>query len=147
MAEQPDLYRVTIRLANARIGSPMLRLNLLVDAPSGEVFGSGEIVQTTTPPNNKLEVVDIRGSIHHTGFGHDERLISLRGMALQVGPPTEPITIELPMTAAIAVGPEWKGRGSFSFGRREVSNCIVTPEPASVAADAEAALIVEPLAG
>ncbi len=147
MAEQSDLYRVTVTLANTRIGSPSLRLKLLVDAPSGEVFGSGEIFRTTTPPNNKLEVVAIRGSIQHTGFGGDERLVSLSGTALQSGPPTEPIEIELPMTAAMAVGSDWKGRGSFSFGRREVGHCIVTPERAAAAGEVEAEPLVEPLVG
>jgi hypothetical protein len=147
MAEQTDLYRVTVTLANTRIGAPSLRLKLVVDAPSGQVFGSGEIFRTTSPPNGKLEVVDIHGSIHHTGLGQDELLVSLRGTAIQDGPPTEPIVIDLPMTAAMTVRPDWKGRGSFSFGRREVANCIVTPQSASTAADAEAALIVEPLAG
>src|SRR3954465_48266 len=112
MTEQTGLYRVNVTLANTRIGSPSLRLKLVVDAPSGEVFGSGEIFRATTPPNGKLEVVGIRGSIQHTGFGGDDRLVSLSGTALQDGPPPEPIITELPMTAALAVGPGWKGHGS-----------------------------------
>jgi len=147
MTEQTGLYRVNVTLATPRIGAPSLRLKLVVDAPSGEVFGSGEIFRATTPPNGKLEVVSIRGSIQHTGLGGDERLISLSGTALQDGPPTEPIIIELPMTAAMAVGADWKGRGSFSFGRREVGYCVVMPEPATAQDDAAASPKVEALVG
>jgi hypothetical protein len=145
MTEQSGLYRVNVMLSNTATGSPFLLLKLVVDAPSGEVFGSGEIVRATST-GGKLEVAGIRGSIQHTGFGEDEWLVGLRGTAFQEGPPTQPIVIELPMTAALAIGPGWKGHGSFSFGRREVGYCVVVPQPTAQDTD-EAAPKVEALVG
>jgi hypothetical protein len=129
MTEQADVYRVRVMLSNTAVSSPFLNLKLVVDTLTDEVFGSGEIVRATST-GGKLQVVGITGTIMDPG-GDPTVLVNLKGTAIQDGPPGEPIVIELPMTATFVIRSGWKGHGSFSFGRRVVGHCIVTPEPAA----------------
>lgn len=111
------LYQVSIEVApEGIVGGASLTLNLLVNAPDGEVYGSGEITQALAPPYGNRPISDISGQIRHTGFGKDEMLVQLTGRYFMPGPPTQPFEVECTLFAGFVVDPHWNGSGSFRYG-------------------------------
>jgi hypothetical protein len=45
-----DLFHVTYAVATPAIGSPLLKLSIVVDIPNGKITGIANITQTTNPP-------------------------------------------------------------------------------------------------
>ena len=124
------LYQVSIEVVpEGIVGGASLSLNLLVNAPDGDVYGSGEITQALSPPHGNRPISDISGQIRHTGFGKDEMLVQLMGRYFMPGPPTQPFEVECPVFAGFVVDAHWNGAGSFRYGpggRQATKNAKVT---------------------
>jgi hypothetical protein len=118
MTDKAGLYLVDIDVdCEGILGGPRLALNLMVNAPEGKVYGSGEISQSGTAPGSEgHKIPAISGHIYHTGFGQDTMLVSLRGRyAIPFGP-TMPGQTEGMMIAALALDSSWEGGGTFHYG-------------------------------
>jgi len=127
--ENVGLYEVCVEVGNGMAGAPVLHLDLLVSAPNGTVTGHGNITQAVTPPGGNYPVVNLRGIIHHTGFGTDHLLVALTGEYLYNLPPPAIGTVQHPFAAALNVGKDWNGSGGFTFGGHWISNCKVKKVP------------------
>jgi hypothetical protein len=129
VADSPALYLVRLRVANPiLLGSPVLELQLAVNAATGAVTGAGDISQSITPQAPRVHVSQITGHIHHTGFGPDKLLVHLIGEYIWSATPPAIGTFVGPFSAALAVSHKWDGTGSFAYGRHEVTHCKVTNE-------------------
>ncbi len=137
--ETTGLYLVALRVENPiLLGSPRLTLHLAVNAATGQVNGRGDISQSVTPQEGAVHIPDVSGQIFHTGFPTDTMLVHVTGEYLYSFPPPAIGTMELPFSAALAVKSDWDGKGSFAYGRRQVTHCTVT----NISEGAEAAPIV-----
>lgn len=123
------LYPVNIVLSNNLPGGATLYLDLLVDAPTGAVSGSGRITQALAAPYGNLFIPSISGQLEATGFPKAERLLRVTGQyGIPFGPPPMIGHIEALMTMACAVDLQWSGKGSFSYGphaQHTARNCTV----------------------
>jgi hypothetical protein len=138
-ADQTGLYLVALRVENPiLLGSPVLTFNLAVDASTGQVNGRGDISQSVTPQEGAVHIPHVTGQILHTGFGVDTMLVHLTGEYVYNFPPPAIGSMELPFSAALAVRQDWDGKGSFAYGRRQVTHCSVT----NISEKAEAAPMV-----
>jgi hypothetical protein len=138
-ADNTGLYLVALRVENPiLLGSPILTLQLAVDAPTGQVNGRGDISQSVTPQEGAVHIPQVTGHILHTGFGSDTMLVHLTGEYVYNFPPPAIGSMELPFSAALAVQRDWDGKGSFAYGRRRVTHCTVT----NISEKAEAAPLV-----
>jgi hypothetical protein len=137
--EKTGLYLVALRVENPiLLGSPRLTLQLAVNASTGQVTGRGDISQSVTPQEGAVHIPQVTGEIFHTGFGTDTMLVHLTGEYVYNFPPPAIGSMELPFSAALAVQRNWDGKGSFAYGRRQVTNCTVV----NISENAEAAPIV-----
>ena len=132
------LYRVDLVLNDGLTGSPTLYLDLLVNAPTGAITGSGRITQALASPWGDLPIPTISGQLEETGFPRAEKLVRVTGRyGIPFGPPPMFGHIEALMTMACAVDLEWNGKGSFSYGphaEHTARNCVVR----NVSSEAEA---------
>jgi hypothetical protein len=123
------LYPVDIILTSGLAGAPTLHLDLLVDAATGAVSGSGRLTQAVTPPFGNLFIPAISGQLEATGFPKAERLLRASGhYGIPFGPPPMFGHIDALMTMACAVDLQWDGKGSFSYGphaKHTSRNCTV----------------------
>jgi hypothetical protein len=127
MPESVGLYPVKLRVERpGLVGAPVLTLDLLVYAPMGQVHGSGEITQALPPPYGQTHIPQITGVIHHTGFGHDEMLVSLTGQYVVSVPPPAIGSYLAHFSAALVVDDSWTGRGSFTYSGHTIANANVT---------------------
>ena len=111
-----ELYRVTIEIkCDVVAGGATVTAALVVDAASGQAFGSGKITQALAWPNNEHPIHHIAGQIRHTGLGEDHLLVGLQGEYIQQigGPWTFGQCL---MTAALVLDKDWNGVGSFTYG-------------------------------
>jgi hypothetical protein len=131
------LYYQKVSLANTRIGSPTLFLNMTVYTPTGEVNGSGKITRALPPPEGILAIPQVKGGIYHTGTPVDQQLVHLTGEYVYSFPPPAIGSALMPITVAMSVDPRWKGKGSFTFGGRQVNDCVVTPLDGEIAAETQ----------
>ena len=125
MAEEAGYYIVAVEVTTGLAGAPTLKMKLGVNAPNGNVQGSGEITQALPPPFGVTPIPHITGQIFHTGFKSDTLLVHLTGEAIAPTPPTQPIVIPLKFAASLAVSPAWEGTGVFTIGAHTVTNCKV----------------------
>jgi hypothetical protein len=134
-ASAPDLYRVALRLTCEGIaGGPLVHLHLLVDPRRSEVFGSGTIGNSGTPPGTPQHPIPhVSGHIYHGGTPHDVTLVSLSGQYWLPGPPPTTVLTECTFTAALHLDPHWNGGGIFHYGpggRQVCAKAKATPEKA-----------------
>jgi len=127
MSDKTGLYYQRVSLANTRIGSPMLFLNMTVYTPTGDVNGSGKITRALAPPEGTLAIPQVKGGIYHTGAPVDQQLVHLTGEYVYSFPPPAIGSALMPVTVAMCVDRNWKGKGSFTFGSRQINDCVVTP--------------------
>ena len=132
------LFKVDLVLSDGLIGSPTLYLDLLVNAPTGAITGSGRITQALAPPWGDLTIPSITGQLEETGFPSAEKLVRVTGTyGIPFGPPPMFGHIEALMTMACAVDLTWNGKGGFSYGphaENTARNCVVR----NVSVEAEA---------
>jgi len=127
MPEPVGYYLVKLRVERkGLVGAPVLTLDLGVYAPVGEVNGSGEITQSLPPPYGQIHLPEVKGRIHHTGFGKDEQLVSLSGQYVVSVPPPAIGSYLANFTAALVVGADWSGRGTFTYGGHTIADAEVT---------------------
>jgi hypothetical protein len=123
------LYPVDIVLNSGLAGAPTLYLDLLVNAATGAVSGSGRLTRAVAAPFGNLFIPSISGQLEATGFPKAERLLRATGQyGIPFGPPPMIGHIDALMTMACAVDLQWDGKGSFSFGphaEHTVRNCTV----------------------
>jgi hypothetical protein len=123
------LFPVDLVLNDGLAGSPTLYLNLLVNAPTGAITGSGRITQAVAPPWGDLAIPTVSGQLEETGFPKAEKLVRVTGRyGIPFGPPPMLGHIEALMTMACAVNLQWNGKGSFSYGphaEHTARNCQV----------------------
>jgi hypothetical protein len=123
------LYQVDLTLNDGLQGAPTLALNLLVNAATGAVTGSGRISQALAPPFGNLAIPSISGQLEATGLPRAEKLLRVIGRyGIPFGPPPMIGHIEALMTMACAVDLQWNGKGSFSYGphaEHTARNCTV----------------------
>src|SRR4051794_31743487 len=123
------LYPVDIILSSGLAGAPTLYLDLLVNAATGAVSGSGRLTQAVIPPFGNLFIPAIIGQLEATGFHKAERLLRASGRyGIPFGPPPMFGHIDALMTMACAVDLQWDGKGSFSYGphaEHTSRNCTV----------------------
>ena len=132
MAEKIGYYIVNLEVSTGLIGAPTLHLQLGVNAVTGIVQGTGEITQAVAPPHGSIRIPQISGVIHHTGFGKDTLLVSLRGEYTYSNPPSN-VVYSVPVTAALAVDASWNGTGVFTNGSHVYNDCKVTEVPVAAA--------------
>jgi hypothetical protein len=127
MAEETmGLYLVQLTIDNpGLLGSPVLTLDLAVNAATGQVNGSGEISQSVTPQSPPYHLGQVTGHVFHTGFQNDTLLVHLTGEYLYSVPPPAIGTFVGPFSAGLAVDRSWTGKGSYSYGRHQVAQCRV----------------------
>jgi len=125
------LFPVNLTVANGLIGGPTLYLDLLVNAATGAITGSGRISRALAPPWGDLPIPDISGQMEIVGTPTAERLLRVMGRyGIPFGPPPLLGHIEALMTMACAVEfATWNGKGGFSYGphaEHRATNCVVT---------------------
>ncbi len=126
MPEPVGFYIVKLRVERKDlIGAPVLTLDLGVYAPFGEVNGSGEITQALPPPFGHIHIPHVTGHIHHTGFGHDEQLVTLHGQYVVSVPPPAIGTYLANFSAALVVDAGWNGKGTFTYNHHTIANADV----------------------
>lgn len=106
-------------------GAPNLTLKLGVDAASGRVNGEATITQAIAAPGNRLQF-PVSGSIHQTGFGTDTLLVALSGQYIVTLPPPAIGSYLAHFSAALAVGKDWTGTGTYEYGNHRVGPCKVS---------------------
>ncbi len=80
MSDRIGLYPVKLLVEQGGFaGAPTLHLNLLVNAPTGQVDGTAEITQALLPPYGEIHIPQVTGHILHTGLGQDTLLVHLTG--------------------------------------------------------------------
>jgi len=122
--QKTGLYLAHIKVAcDGIVGGPVLDLHLVVNAPTGQVFGSGSIKSAGTAPGGEHPIPVVSGHIVHTGFGGDVRLVGLRGRYIIPFGPTMPGHIDCMMSAALAVDAGWNGHGTFTYGPGGHESC------------------------
>jgi hypothetical protein len=123
------LYQVDITLNDGLAGAPALLLNLLVNAATGAVTGSGRLTQALAPPWGSLPIPTVTGQLEAIGFPKAEKLLRVTGRyGIPFGPPPMLGHIEALMTMACVVDLQWDGKGSFSYGphaEHTARNCAV----------------------
>ena len=127
MAENIGTYIVSVRVQSKLLGSPVLTLNLVVEAASGRVVGMGDITQAVTPEAPQVHVTQVTGQINYGGFtgDPDQLFVHLIGDYVWSAPPPAIGTFQGPFSAALAVSRSWSGTGSFVYGRHHVADCVV----------------------
>jgi hypothetical protein len=125
MEHQTGLYLVNIDIAcEGFVGGPLAALKLVVNAPDGQVYGSGTLGHSGTAPGSEGHPIrNITGNIHDTGFGTDALLVQLTGTYSIPFGPTMPGHSTGHFSAALALTRQWEGVGMFTYGRRGESVC------------------------
>jgi len=132
MSEQNiGLFPVDLKISNGLRGAPTLYLNLLVDAPTGAISGTGRITQALAPPWGDLPIPSVSGQMEINGTSKTERLLRVTGRyGIPFGPPPMLGHVEAQIMMACAVNFEtWDGYGGFDYGPRHehiARNCTVT---------------------
>ena len=106
-------------------GAPVLKLDLGVNASTGQVNGKAALDQAIAPPNGHEEF-PVSGSIHHTGLGTDTLLVSLTGQYVVSFPPPAIGSYLAPFSASFAVDTGWNGKGTYTYDRHQMGPCTVT---------------------
>ncbi len=124
------LYRVALIVGNEGTpGAPLLELQLVVDAPSGRISGQAVITQAIAPPEGRIVVSNLTGQIRSLGFGPAVRVVSLEGSYEHFLAPPAIGVATLPFSATLLIPQAcWDGRGSFSYGGRDVDDVPVAAE-------------------
>lgn len=128
MSDAVGLYQVKLLVqmgAEPIVGAPTLELALLVNAVTNQLNGTAHITQALPPPYGSIEF-PVLGVLHHTGFGHDTRLISLHGSYVVTVPPPAIGSYLAYFNAALAVDAEWKGVGSYTYNHHTVPYATVS---------------------
>ena len=129
MPDKSGLYLVKLKASHpGLLGAPVLHLNLAVYASRGTVTGDAVISQSVTPTNGPIHIPQVTGHIHHTGFGPDQQLISLSGQYVVSLPPPAIGSYLALFTAAFAVGANWVGKGTFTYGGNTIPDATIEPE-------------------
>jgi hypothetical protein len=122
-----DLYLVKLLVGNKGMpGAPLLHLSLAVDAPTGHITGQAEVTQAIAPPGGIIRINKLQGHIRSLGLVPAVRVVSLTGSyAVPFPPPAIGHAIE-PFWALLVVPQAgWDGRGSFSYGGKEIDDVPV----------------------
>ncbi len=128
MSEKSGLYLVKLKVSRpGLLGAPVLHLNLSVYAPQGNVNGDAVISQSVTPTSGPIHVPQVTGHIHHTGFGPDQQLVSLAGQYVVSVPPPAIGSYLANFSAALVVGANWVGKGTFTYGGHTIADATVEP--------------------
>ena len=116
-------YQVSVRVDQpGLLGSPVLTLDLIVNAANNEITGRGEIGQSVTPTQGPYIMDQLTGTAFVSGFQNDMLIVHLEGeyahsarhgMGTSIGP----------FSASLFLSRDWNGEGSYSYGRYHVSNC------------------------
>ncbi|MDR6849869.1 MAG: DUF1842 domain-containing protein [Sphingomonas sp.] len=128
MSEAVGLYQVKLLVqlgVEPIVGAPTLHLSLLVNAVSGQIHGTAHITQSLPPPYGSIEF-PVSGVLHHTGFGHDTRLIALHGEYVVSVPPPAIGSYLAHFSAALAVDAEWNGVGTYTYGNHTITHGTVS---------------------
>jgi hypothetical protein len=113
------------------VGSPVLSLDLAINAYDGDVMGRGEISQAIAPPAGTRQIPSVSGKLMPTGFGSGQRLIHVSGSYRIPLGPTIPGQTDARMTAAVVIDREGNGRATFCYGpnaEHSLTDCIVTAD-------------------
>lgn len=88
--------------------------------------GQVQITQAIAPPNGNIHV-NVTGQLRQLGFGQGPvtQVVSLEGTSSQSLPPPAIGTVLERFIASFATDKQWNGRGSFSYGGREVNDVPV----------------------
>jgi Domain of unknown function (DUF1842) len=133
------LYPVELIISNGLAGAPTLHLNLLVNAPTGAITGTGRITQALAPPFGDLLIPSVSGQLEETGFPKAERLARVTGRyAIPFGPPPMIGHIDALMMMACTLDLQWNGKGGFSYGphaAHTARNCSVRKAAAKASAE------------
>jgi len=126
MADKIGLYPVKLLVEQSGMaGAPTLHLNLLVNAPTGQVNGTAEITQALPPPYGSTHIPQVTGHILHTGFGEDTLLVHLTGEYVVSLPPPAIGSYLAKFSTALVVNRAWNGRGSYVYGNHAVTDATV----------------------
>ncbi|WP_010183377.1 DUF1842 domain-containing protein [Sphingomonas sp. PAMC 26605] len=130
MTDAVGLYQVKllVQVGDGHLpGAPKLELALLVNAPTGHITGTAHITQALPPPYGSIEF-PVSGVLHHTGFGHDTKLIALHGEYVVSVPPPAIGSYLAQFWAALALDADWNGVGTYRYGNHIVPHAKVSKE-------------------
>ncbi|TPG46987.1 DUF1842 domain-containing protein [Sphingomonas glacialis] len=128
MTDAVGLYQVKllVQVGDGHLaGAPTLELALLVNAPTGHITGTAHITQALPPPYGSIEF-PVSGVLHHTGFGHDTKLVALTGEYVVSVPPPAIGSYLAHFSAALALDGAWNGVGSYAYGNHTIPHAKVT---------------------
>lgn len=122
-----ELYLVNFLVGNEGMpGAPLLHVAAAVDAPTGHITGQAEITQAIAPPGGLIRIDHLHGRVHSLGFGPAVRVVALKGSYVFSFPPPAIGEVIAQFSATLVIAQEeWTGRGSFSYGGKEVDDVPV----------------------
>lgn len=128
--ENIGLFPVDLKIGNGQAGAPTLYLNLLVDAPTGAISGTGRITQALAPQWSDLPIPSVSGQMEIDGTSKVARLLRVSGdYGIPFGPPPLIGHVEAQVMMACSVDfATWDGFGGFDYGPRHehtARNCTV----------------------
>jgi hypothetical protein len=128
--ENIGLFPVDLKISSGLAGAPTLYLNLLVDAPTGAISGTGRITQALAPQWSDLPIPSVSGQMEIGGMPTATRLLRVTGdYGIPFGP-AQPGQVDAQIMMACSLDFEtWNGFGSFDYGPRHehtARNCKVT---------------------
>jgi Domain of unknown function (DUF1842) len=74
------MYLVKFVVGNQGMpGAPLLHATGTVDAPTGRISGTAEIIQAIAGPAGDIKISNVSGYIRSLGFGEAHRIVTLTG--------------------------------------------------------------------
>lgn len=126
MSNVAALYHVKVRATTGMSGAPVLVLDLLVNANTGQISGGAEISQALPPPYGQTVIPQVTGALFQTGLGPNVQLAHVTGEYVVSVPPPAIGSYLAKFSAALAVDHNWNGKGSFVYGNQTVIDATVT---------------------
>jgi hypothetical protein len=122
-----DLYLVKFLVGNEGMpGAPLLHVAAAVDAPTGDITGQAEITQAIAPPGGIIRIKHFYGHIQLLELDPAVRVVTLKGSYVFSFPPPAIGEGTAPFSATLVIKhDEWKGRGSFSYGGKDINDVPV----------------------